>query len=343
MYGKKRRRIAQIMALLLLAILLLSLIFGGCSARPGESAPETDTPIRVVVTIFPIYDWTRQVIGDQTDAELTLLMDSGVDMHSFQPTAQDILTISSCDVFIHIGGESDAWVDAVLKERTNPDMIVLNLLEALGDLAREEELPEGAQDDHAHEEVHDHEEHDPDENVYDEHIWLSLKNASFLVGVIADALSEADPSHATQYAEAAADYRSEGLDVMDARYRETVDLLPGRVLLFGDRFPFLYLAKDYGLTCYAAFAGCSAETEASFETIAFLSDKADEYNLSCILTIEGCDGRIAQTVIQNTARADQKILSLDSMQATTSKDIEQGATYLGIMEKNLQILSEALR
>ena len=203
------------------------------------------------------------------------------------------------------------------------------------------------QEDHAHEEHEEHEEHEDhedheDHEAYDEHIWLSLKNASVLAGVIADALAEADAAHATQYAERAADYR-DLLDGLDARYEETLSQAGGNILLFGDRFPFRYLADDYELTCYAAFEGCAAETEASFETIAFLSDKADELDLQYVLTIEGSDARIAETIVRNTEKQDQQILSVNSMQSTTMQDAAQGVTYLSVMEENLKVLAEALQ
>ena len=263
-------------------------------------------------------------------------MDSGADLHSYQPTAEDMMRIASCDLFIYTGGVSSQWARDALKGAVNPDMIVIDLLEALGDRAKEETLVEGMQDAHGHE-GHDHEEDRHEEEELDEHVWLSLRNASFLCGVIGEALEKADPSNKDVYAANTAAYQ-EKLGELDRQYQETADAAKVRTLLFGDRFPFLYLAEDYGLSYYAAFSGCSAETEASFETVAFLAAKADEIPVSCVLTIDGSDKRIAETIVRSTKNQDQKILTLNSMQSIAGKQAEEGVTYLSVMEENLPVL-----
>ena len=182
--------------------------------------------------------------------------------------------------------------------------------------------------------------HDHGEEA-DEHVWLSLKNAKTLVGAISNALQEFDPDNKDTYATNAAAY-IEKLSALDGAYQSAVDGAAHKTVLFGDRFPFRYLVDDYGLRYYAAFAGCSAESEASFETVSFLAKKVDELGLSCVLTIEGAQHRIAETIVQNTAGKKQKVLTMDSMQSTTSKDVANGATYLSVMEKNLSVLKEAL-
>lgn len=328
----------------LLAVCLAGVLLAGCagssssgsSAAPsGSSQPQQDGSLQVVTTIFPIYDWARQVIGDVPGVELVWLQDTGVDMHSYQPSAEDMLKLSSCDVFLYVGGTSDSWVDGALKEAVNPDMKVLSLLEILGDNARLEELTEGMQ-------AEDHEGHDHgDEDEYDEHVWLSVKNASLLTQSIADTLSQLDPDHADAYAANAAAYEAQLAD-LDAQYQAAVDAASVKTVLFGDRFPFRYLTEDYGLEVYAAFPGCSAETEASFETIAFLAGKVDELHLPAVLTIENSDQRVAQTIIQNTASKDAALLRLDSMQGTSAEDVAAGTTYLSIMESNLDVLKAAL-
>ncbi len=304
------------------------------STATAES--EADT-ISVVATIFPEYDWAKEVIGDTENVELTMLLDNGVDLHSYQPTAADILKVATCDVFIYVGGESDDWVEDALEEATNPDMVVINLMEVLGDDAKEEEVVEGMEV----EEDDAEEEDDTEEVEYDEHVWLSLRNAQVFVQAIADALQSVDASQADSYAANAQAYIEE-LAALDQAYTEMVESATYDTVLFGDRFPFRYLTDDYGLTYYAAFVGCSAETEASFETITFLAQKVDELSLNTILTIENSDGKIAETIKNNTASQDQEILALDSMQATTSEDVENGVTYLSIMQSNLEVLTEAL-
>lgn len=320
----------KLIALVLSALILTSLLVG-CSSTETKKAD-----VKVVTTIFPLYDWVREVAQDDADIHLDLLLDNGVDLHSYQPSAKDIVTISDCDVFIYVGGESDKWVDDTLKQANNKDMIVLNLMDILGDKAKEEELKEGMQGE-AEEGGKEHEE-SPE---YDEHVWLSLKNASVFTQSIADALKKADSQHADAF-QANADAYKGKLTELDKQYQDAVDKAAVKTLLFGDRFPFRYLTDDYKLDYYAAFVGCSAETEASFETITFLSGKADELNLKAIMQIETSDGSIAKTVRDNTKTKDQTILTLDSLQSVTTERVNNGETYLSIMTSNLDILRQAL-
>ena len=523
-----------------IAIMLAVVMFGTFIAGCGSTATGTDTQpaaapaaatepstqpqkIKIVTTIFPEYDWVREVLGDKAgNADLTMLLDNGIDLHSYQPTADDIVKISDCDLFIYVGGESDGWVDDALKEATNKNMKVINLLDVLGDSVKAEETVEGMQEtehehdhDHSkevstfednevqdrslsdwagdwqsaypfsldgtlddafaamavegemtadeykayyqngyktdianisiegehinftydngktvgsdykyvgyyiqnwstgtkaamyrfeaadkasgapiyiefndhmiepaaaehfhirmsnesfdaiidpenswptffpadmtgeeiceHMEGHDHDEDEDHEHEEekDEHVWLSLKNAEVLVNAISESLQEIDPSSKDAYADNSSAY-IEKLSELDSEYRQAVDAASTKTVLFGDRFPFRYLVDDYGLSYYAAFVGCSAETEASFETISFLAKKVDELKLPCVLTIEGTQHKIAETIVENTAEKNQKVLTMDSMQSTTSEDVANGTTYLSAMEKNLSVRKEAL-
>ena len=320
------------MSLFLFLVLMFSLL-SGCGNTPVANGGDK---LSIVTTIFPEYDWVRQILGDKADdVELTMLMDNGVDLHSYQPTADDMVTISTCDLFIYVGGESDEWVEDALAEAVSKDMVVIDLLNVLGDAVKEEEVVEGMQDE-------DEEGGGDEEDVeYDEHVWLSLRNAAVLCGEIAAQLGRLDPANAETYVANAAAY-IEKLNVLDGQYAASVTTAPVKTVLFGDRFPFRYLTDDYGLDYYAAFVGCSAETEASFETIVFLANKVDELGLNTVLTIESSDGKIARTIIENTAAASARVLQMDSMQSTTARDVENGATYLGAMENNLEVLKEAL-
>lgn len=337
---------------LILAVLCSCLMLVGCGAK-GEVTPadageateatqvsEDGKTISVVTTIFPEYDWVRQVVGSNSNVEITMLLDNGVDLHSYQPTAEDIMKIASCDLFIYVGGESDEWVEDALAESTNPDMKVINLLETLGDKVQEEEVVEGMEAEEEEEE--EGEEGEEEEVEYDEHVWLSLKNAEILVDEIANNLAEIDADNVDTYKTNAANYVTE-LTALDEKYATAVSEGNADTILFGDRFPFRYLVDDYGLNYYAAFVGCSAETEASFETINFLSEKIDELGLKTVLTIENSDQKIAETIISNTKNKDAQILAMDSMQTTTSEDVANGVTYLGVMEENLKVLTEALK
>ena len=328
-------------------LLASALCVSACHLKPNT---KNDKKLSIVTTIFPEYDWVMNILGDKKEnAEVTMLLDNGVDLHSYQPTADDIVKIKTCDMFIYVGGESDEWVEDVLETADNKDMVVINLLEELGDQVKEEELIEGMQDEDEHEEDHDedhdheHEHHHEEGEVeYDEHVWLSLKNAKILVEKISKKLQTLDATNADSFEKNTKAY-IEKLDALDKEYEAAVAEGSIKTLLFGDRFPFRYLVDDYGLTYYAAFIGCSAETEASFETIAFLSEKVNELNLHTILTIEGSDQKIAKTIVENTSSKDQKIMVLDSMQSVTSKDVSGGENYYSVMEKNLEVLKEALK
>ena len=292
--------------------------------------------ISVVTTIFPAYDWAREVIGEN-NAKLTMLLDNGVDLHSYQPTVQDIAKISTCDVFVYVGGESDFWVKDALKNARNKKMQVVNLMDVMGSRAKVEVIKEGMQLDDGDEDEEEVEE----EEEFDEHVWLSLRNAQVLVSAISNALCKADAANAASYKANLNSYKNK-LAALDAEYTAATKNATQKTLLFCDRFPFRYLVDDYGLDYFAAFVGCSAETEASFKTVAFLANKADELLLKNVLVIENSDKKLANTVNQNSKNKGRGILVLDSMQATTGRDAKNGTTYLKVMQSNLEVLKAAI-
>ena len=320
---------------LILAVIMAATIFGGCSSAPAKD----DGKLNIVTTIFPEYDWVSNITSGAEDVNITLLLENGADMHSYQPTAEDIVKISSCDIFIYVGGESDKWVDDALKGATNKEMTVINLLDILGTKAKEEETVEGMQAEH---EEKDGIEETEEEVELDEHVWLSLKNASMLCGKISDKLSEKDAKNKELYSKNTENYLKK-LNELDARYKTVRDSAKYDTLIFADRFPFRYLIDDYNLKYYAAFSGCSAESEASFETVAFLAKKLDELKLPALMKIDGSDGKIANTVLQTSNQKNAQILELDSMQSVNKKDIEEGKTYLSIMESNLAVFTQAVK
>ena len=293
--------------------------------------------MKIITTIFPEYDWVMNVLGDKKDNfDVSMLLDSGVDLHSYAPTPKDIVSISNCDLFIYVGGESDKWVDDVLKDAKNKDMAVINLMEVLGDKAKEEEIIEGMEGEEEEEE--EGEEEGPE---YDEHVWLSLNNSQLFIQSICDSLSKLDKDNANYY-KSNADTYINNLKALDAEYKDAVSKANKDTLLFADRFPFRYLVDDYSLKYYAAFIGCSAETEASFETIKFLANKVDELGLNYILKIESSDGAIANTVKNATQNKNQTILTMDSIQSATTKEYASGRNYLSMMQNNLAVLKQAL-
>lgn len=332
----------------MIAIFLIAMGMIGCGTvntvdKKSEETSLQETQeetIKIVCTTFPQYDWIKNIIGDiETNIEVTLLLDNGVDLHNYQPSVEDIVMLSSCDLFIYIGGESDQWVENVLKDAMNSNMKVLNLVGLMGDLIKTEEIIDGMEEDHDHEEE-SHEE-DNHEEVLDEHVWLSLKNAKILSQVIAEEIATLAPKHREILMQNVENYIVK-LEEMDRAYQDIVDLAKNNVVLFADRFPFRYLVDDYGIEYYAAFPGCSAETEASFETVLFLTDKVEGLNLHYIMVTESADQSIAKTINNNTNSKDQEILVLNSMQSVTKLMIENGTTYLSIMKDNLHVLEKAL-
>ena len=290
--------------------------------------------LSIVCTNFSEYDWTREIIGDTDSADIRYLLESGMDIHNYQPSAQDMMTISDCDMFIYVGGESESWVDDALKGVKNKDMKVIKLFESVGSNIRKEEHKEGMQEEHVHTD-------DDEEEEYDEHVWLSLDNAKLICSDICSSLCELDSANADKYKSNLAAY-TDKLSALDEEYSDMAESADTKTLLFGDRFPFRYLLDDYGLDYYAAFNGCSAETEASFETIANLAEKMDELDLDTVFIIENSDDSIAKSIISSSKNKNAKIQKLNSIQSVTSDDISRGASYISIMNDNLDTLKKVL-
>lgn len=384
LFKKKKKLSAS--SLLLAGLFLCIVLSVGCSVVKNTSGKNTtrknaesentieqnsiekgnSNKISIVCTTFPQYDWVKNILGEEAERfNVTLLLDNGVDMHSYQPAVKDIATAGSSDLFIYVGGESDTWVEDALKEAKNKDLKAINLMETLDNFVKEEEVVEGMQEErkslgHSHEksskekqeqtqkeshensqEINGQKEAADEEPEYDEHIWLSIRNAEIMVKNIEKAIEQLDSDNAKVYQNNAENYIKK-LDTLDKQYANTIQNAKYKAILFGDRFPFRYMVDDYDLKYYAAFAGCSAETMAGFETVTFLAKKADELRLPVILTIENSDGRIAEAVKSNTTKKNQKILAMNSLQSVTKEQIADGITYLQVMQENLSVLSEAL-
>ena len=357
-------------------VLAAALMFVACSAESNEKAP-AQKKVSIVATIYPQYDWLKNILGDRQDAvNLKLLIKNGTDLHSYKPSAQDIAAIASADMVVYIGGESDVWIEKALKATPKEGRVQVNLMEALGDRVKEEEVVEGMQeetkderretkeiaeenhehehhehaeahedhDHHEHAEEHEHEHHEHAEAPEnDEHIWLSLKNAELLVMNLADALSKVDTAHATEYHMNAGLYIAK-ISALDAQYRAATDSASFKTILFGDRFPFRYLVDDYGIKYFAAFVGCSAESEASFETVAFLAGKMDSLALPAIFTIDGSNGKIARAILDASKKSKETpVLTLNSMQSVTDAQMQSGVDYLSMMQSNLEVLKKAIK
>ena len=276
------------------------------SSSAAESNSEETKKLSIVTTIFPAYDWVKQVVGDNKNVEISFLIDKGVDLHSYQASAADIAKITDSDLFVYVGGESDDWAEDIIKE--NPNLKYINMVDSIGEAALAEELVEGMQDEeehdhegeeHAHEEgehAHEEGEHEDGEEEIDEHVWLSIKNAETIVRAIEAKLAEIDPDNKAEYEKNANDYLAK-LDELDKEYKDTLSSIQNKTIIVGDRFPFRYLVNEYGINYYAAFKGCDAGSEASFETVKFLANKMDELNMSDIFIIDGSKGDLAKTIV----------------------------------------------
>ena len=328
-----------------------------CGDAP-KSKIAKESKLSIVATIYPEYAWAKEILGSRFNSvKLELLMKNGVDLHSYKPTAQDIAKIASADMVIYVGGESDEWIEKALEATPKKGRSEIKLMKILGDRVKAEEVIEGmqAEEEHEHnnttesaevphnEEEHEHHHHDHDEEVEnDEHVWLSLKNAEIIVQKIAAEIAKLDSAHASVYTQNVNAYVAK-IQSLDNDYRATVESAARKTVLFGDRFPFRYLVDDYGLKYYAAFVGCSAESEASFETIAFLANKMDSESLPSIFIIENGNEKIAKAVLAASKKSQNaQILILNSMQSVTEKQIDEGADYLSIMKSNLENLKKAL-
>ena len=338
---KKRLSLIKLQSLMLCVILAASLFtFTGCQGNVQNNGK-----INIVCTTYPQYNWIQNIIGEESEEfNLTLLVDGGADLHSYQPSAKDMAKISSADMFVYVGGSSDAWVFDAVRETVNKNMKKVNMMELLGDRAKEEEVVEGMQDDehgHSHTASEDsHGEHGETDEIDDEHIWLSVKNAEILVQKLTDVIKELDTDNAEVY-QSNADAYIKQLSDLDKEYESVISAARLKTVVFGDRFPFRYLVDDYNLDYYAAFAGCSAETEASFKTVTFLAGKVDETGTKAILTIDGSDEKLAVTIKDNTKDKNQEILQMDSMQSVKISESED-YNYINVMLKNLTVLKQAL-
>jgi len=349
----------------ILCLVLMTMMLTACAGQTEEQPDKTESnPVKsmeklnIVCTAYPQYDWVMQMLGENKDsAKVVYLLKNGVDMHSYQPSAEDMITISDCDLLIYVGGQSDQWIKDILKNSTNQNQKTIDMMELLENRIWEEEIIEGMQEDsHKENETVRKDGEDGIEELvpsegekggleeleYDEHVWLSLKNAKLVCEEIANSLGELDPDNQVIYEKNKKTYE-EKLNALDEKYQQTVDTASQKTILVADRFPFRYLTEDYGLNYYAAFVGCSAETEASFDTIAFLASKVDSLKLPVIYQTETSDDTIARTVVNSTASKDQKIFTLDSMQSVTQEEIDGGICYLTVMENNLEMLKQGLQ
>ena len=329
----------------LLIVAAAAFFMCACGNNTQEELSKTTDKLNIVCASFPEYDWTRKIIGQDNDKfQLILIADNGMDIHNYQPSVEDMALIDDCDLLIYNGGISEQWIEDILADSEKKPKVI-SMMECLEADVVEEEIIEGMEQEGNHEHDSEEAEHDHDsdneETEYDEHVWLSLKNAKKIVQEIGNALKTLDSQQSDIY-QVNMDTYLEQLEALDTSYEEAVKEAKNNTLLFGDRFPFRYLTKDYGINYYAAFPGCSAETEASFETIVFLAQKVEENHLPCILTIDGSDKSIAQSILGNV-KGEAAIKELNSLQAVSEKQIEEGMTYLSVMKSNLEVIKEALQ
>ncbi len=313
----------------LCAFALMITSLSGCSKQKKSDK------LKILCTTFPIYDWTLNITKNIPEAEVSLLMTKGTDLHNFQPSVEDIVKISESDIFIYNGGESEEWIKDVLKNSPNKNLVAINLMKNLTQdkLIREDVDPF----------LYDIADNYQIEKNNDEHIWLSLELAQISATIIERNICESQKisddsriilkSNIENYTKEIFELKLSGLEL---RRKNPVKIV------VADRNPFVYLARDFLMEVFAAFDGCSAETEASFETIIDLTEKIKKHNINTIFVTESSDKKIAQT-ISKASKKNLKIEVLDSMQSVNEKDIKSGATYIGIMKKNIETLLKAVK
>ena len=342
---KKIKRLT-LPVIILLAALSLSLLLPVIACSDGGLYSEGDGELSVVCTNFPPFDFARVVGGEK--ATVTILQDTGADLHNYAPTSSAIIAIKNADVLVCVGGSSDdVWLESTLNSANNPDLKIVKLTET-AKLLPTPEVVSVEDHDHGEEEDHEHEEHDEHgedcehDHTHDEHVWTSLKNAVNAVNTIAKVFGEVDSDNAEYYNSNAKSY-TEKLNALDTQYAEAVAAAEKNTLVFADRFPFIYMTNDYGIGYHAAFSGCSTEVNASFETTQRLIAAVKEEGVSCVIISDASPENapaVAVTVANSTG---VKILSLNSCQSITGARIKEGATYLDIMTANLETLKEALK
>lgn len=373
--GIFKRCYQGVLPVLMAGLLSVSLL-STASCAAGESTAENsragspaEDGLTIVSSVFAAFDFSRSLAGE---AEVSLLIPPGVEPHSFEPSPADIKLLTTADVFICAGGESDVWLDKIIDSLDNPDLKVLRLTDmvtTLDDVALEGmdmsgHVHEGTDEDHANEstdsdhaeesssDAHDHEDESTqtssasgtahaesdDEHAVDEHVWTSLRNAQSIVTALCETFSELDPERANQYRSNAQSLKSE-LAALDDRITTIVQTAKRNTIVFGDRFPFRYFARDYGLDCYAAFPGCSTAVDTSPATLTFLIDRVNEEDLPVVFYIELSDQRIATTLSEATGA---QTLCLQSAHVVSQEDFDANITYLSIMEANADNLERAL-
>lgn len=323
----------KVFAILLINIVMIigTMGFTGCSSNK-----ENDGKLNVVTTIFASYDFTRQIVKE--NGNVTMLLPPGAETHSYEPTPQDIIKISESDVFIYIGGENDQWVDEILDTIDTENIKIIKLMDLVETV--EEEIVEGMEAEEDHEEgeaTNDAHEHD-EETEWDEHVWTSPKNAITISKALAKEFEEIDKDNAKVYEENLDSYVST-LTQLDSEFEEVINNSKRDVMIFGDRFPIRYFVEEYGLKYYAAFPGCSSETEASASTVAFLIDKVKQENIPVVFKIELSTGNIANTISEATGA---KVLTFYACHNLSKEDFDNGKTYVDFMRDNLKNLKEAL-
>lgn len=320
---------------LLALALILTFCFGCVSCTKAEKSEK----ISVVCTLFPQYDWLREIIGDSDAIELSLIIQNGTDAHSYQPTAADIMKISNADMIVYVGGDSDLWVKEALERAKNDNIIKFEMAECEGvELHNISSASEG----HNHgEEEHSHSGHN--HGSLDEHLWLSLHNAEAICRRLGEELVALDENNAEKYEENAERY-IEKIKRLDGEYEKAVEAAEeeNKFVLFCDRFPFVYLLEDYGVEYSAAFEGCSADVDADFATVLRLIKEADEHSLTSIAVSESANMKLADTVKNSSKSNIEKIIVFNSLQAVNKGQIDKGLTYFSVMEENLRALKESI-
>ena len=321
------KKISKILLVFVVAVFsIVSLT--GCNKNK-----DNENKLTIVTTNFPSYDFARAVVKDNKDVELKMLLKPGAESHDFEPTPQDIIDIKNSDLFIYTGGESDEWISDILDDIDTDKTKVIKMMDLVD--VKEEEIVEGMEDEE-HEEEEEH--HDEEEVEYDEHVWTSPVNAIKIVNALRDEVVSIDNDNKKVYEDSTKEY-TDKLEKIDNEFKDIVKNAKRKEIIFGDRFPLRYFVDEYNLKYYAAFPGCSAQTEASAKTISYLVDKVKKDKIPVVFHIELSNGKIAEAISKETGA---KVLEFNTAHNISQKDFDAGVTYVDIMEENTKVLKEAL-
>lgn len=313
-------------------VLCSALIMSVTACSENKRGNDDNGKLKIVTTVFPPYDFAKQIAGDKAD--IKMLLPVGTETHHYDPTPSDMIAVKDCDVFIYIGGSNEEWTEKILSDTDREKVKVVKLIEHIDDLS-----PSIANSGHSHEGEEHSDEHGHNENDYDQHIWTSPKNAKIMLGAICDAICEADAENSESYRESKQKYENE-ITALQNDFKAAADITGEKMLVFADKFPFTYFAKEFGFTCLAAFSSCSDESEPSAATVAMIIDEVKIHKIPAVFYLKFSSKKVADNICNETGA---EAYPLHTCHNVSKDEFEKGESYVSLMRQNLQSIEKALK